>query len=313
MRVIRLAAAAASVALIGTLVSVLPASAAATCDPSASINAQMNSSDAGLSCPPSPTAENTVGKGDSGTKTGKSGSGVKPACVWVPKPDYPGGGGGQVEGKGGHWYQKFCSFGAYKTLADFQRALGNFDVMNTQQTNMLRRAGLEVRYFTTPPPAPRRTPQQVMASIVDSLPIPDTFIAVNPVPAKQVVSFPTWVWLTDANGQFVPDRYGQKSKTIAIEGYQLQWQIVPQLTVAPGDGGTEQACDGAGLPWSAAVDGDPGACTVTYDRSGQYTLSASVGWTVQWWLGGARQGDITGPTKTATRPVTVLEIQALTR
>ncbi|HEY0694713.1 MAG TPA: hypothetical protein VGD71_37475, partial [Kribbella sp.] len=112
---------------------------------------------------------------------------------------------------------------------------------------------------------------------------------------------------------YVADRYGQKSKTIAIDGYQLQWQIVPQLTVTPGDGGTEQACDGAGLPWSAAADGDPGACTVTYDRSGQYTLSASVAWTVQWWLGGARQDDITGPTKAATRPVTVLEIQALTR
>jgi hypothetical protein len=127
-----------------------------------------------------------------------------------------------------------------------------------------------------------------MASIVDSLPIPDTFIAVNPVPAKQVVSFPTWVWLTDEKGQFVPDRYGQKSTTIEIGGYQLQWQIVPQLTVTPGDGGAEQACDGAGVPWSATVDGDPGACTVTYDRSGRYTLSASVAWTVQWWRGEGR-------------------------
>jgi hypothetical protein len=233
--------------------------------------------------------------------------------VWVPKPGYQPGAGQKAEGDGGHWYMKFCSFAKYNTLADFETEMGSWDVMNARGANLIRRAGLEIHFFATPPAAPRRTPEQVMASIVDSLPFPDTFISVNPVATKQVVSFPTWVWLTDANGQYVPDRYGQKSKTIAIEGYQLQWQIVPQLTVTPGDGGAEQACDGAGVPWSAAADGDPGACTVTYDRSGQYTLSASVGWTVQWWLGGARQGDITGPTKTATRPVTVLEIQALTR
>jgi hypothetical protein len=233
--------------------------------------------------------------------------------VWVPEPGYQPGAGQKADGNGGHWYRKFCSFGDYQTLADFEREMGGWDAMNMRQSNMMRRAGLDTRFFTTPPPAPRPTPEQVMASIVDSLPIPNTYIAVNPVATKQVVSFPTWVWLTDANGQFVPDRYGQKSKTIAIEGYQLQWQIVPQLTVTPGDGGAEQTCDGAGLPWSAAADGDPGACTVTYDRSGQYTLSASVAWTVQWWLGGARQDDITGPTKAATRPVTVLEIQALTR
>jgi hypothetical protein len=42
-------------------------------------------------------------------------------------------------------------------------------------------------------------------------------------------------------------------------------------------------------------------------------LAANVGWTVQWWLGGVQQDDIAGPTNTANRPVTVLEIQPLNR
>jgi hypothetical protein len=177
---------------------------------------------------------------------------------------------------------------------------------------MIRRAGLEVRFFTTPPPAPRRTPEQVMASVVDELPFPDTYLAVNPVATKQVINIPTWVWLTDDKGRYTPGRYEQKTKQIVLEGYHLQWQIVPQMTITPGDGGTEQACAGAGVPWNGATD-DPAACTVTYDKSGKYTLTATVGWTVQWWLAGARQDDITGPTKTATRAVTASEIHVLNR
>jgi hypothetical protein len=191
--------------------------------------------------------------------------------------------------------------------------MGTWDVMNMRQSNMMNQAGLDVQWFVTPPAAPRRTPQQVMASVVGDLPFPKTFIAVNPVATKQVVGVPTWVWLTDDKGQFVPDRYQPEPKTIVLDGYPLKWQIVPALTVSPGTGGEEQACDGAGMPWTATAEGDPGACTVTYDKSGQYTLSANVGWTVQWWLDGVQQEDITGPTNTATRAVTVLEVHALDR
>ncbi|HEY0688804.1 MAG TPA: hypothetical protein VGD71_07150 [Kribbella sp.] len=298
-----------AVVLAAGLTPVVPASAGATaCIPQARVDASPDSSSSSLRCkgqdPPAEQRQPTTNKG------GKS---VKPACVWVPEPGYQPGAGQKADGNGGHWYRKFCSFGDYNTLADFEREMAGWDAMNMRQSNMMRRAGLETRWFTTPPPAPRRTPQQVMASIVDNLPIPKTFIAVNPVATKQVVSFPTWVWLTDDKGQYVPKRYDPDPKEIVLEGYRLKWQIVPQLTVTPGDGGTEQTCDGAGIQWSAAADGDPAACTVTYDRSGQYTLSAGVAWTVQWWLGGVRQDDVAGPTNTATRPVTVLEIQAVGR
>jgi hypothetical protein len=52
---------------------------------------------------------------------------------------------------------------------------------------------------------------------------------------------------------------------------------------------------------------------MTYERSGLYTLTADVGWTVRWWFNGVQQDDKAGPTTTATKAVTVLEVQALTR
>ncbi|WP_165556122.1 hypothetical protein [Kribbella pittospori] len=40
----------------------------------------------------------------------------------------------------------------YETLADFERKMGSWDAMNTRQSNMMQRTGLETRFFTTPPP-----------------------------------------------------------------------------------------------------------------------------------------------------------------
>jgi hypothetical protein len=110
-----------------------------------------------------------------------------------------------------------------------------------------------------------------------------------------------------------PGRYQQKSKTIAIEGYQLQWQIVARMTLSSGTDTAQASCTGIGVPWSATTANDPGACTVTYTTAGRYTLSAQVGWTVQWWLAGVRQADSTGPTKPGNRALVVREIQTVTR
>lgn len=287
----------------------LPAPAMASCTPNGSLFTGSDTSTANLNCPGAPSENNPGqnGKNNSSTSHGK------PACVWVPKPDYQASPGDPVEGQDGHWYQKFCTFGQYKTLADLERALDNINVSDTRQSDLIRRAGLEIRFFKTPPKVPRRTPLQVMQSVVDDLPFPNTYLAVNPTAARQVIGVPTWVWLTDAQGRYVPTRYEQKTKQITLEGYALQWRIVPQINLTPGDSGPTQPCAGAGIPWSASAADDPGACTVTYEHSGSYTLAASVGWTVEWWLAGARQQDLTGPTNTATRQVTVGEIQTVTR
>ncbi|MFB6721204.1 hypothetical protein ACFCV3_13625 [Kribbella sp. NPDC056345] len=305
----RLVVAAATVGMLGALMTVVPASAAPTCGtPTASVQVSQDSANSNLRCPGVPPKNHPKVPG----KTQTAGKVTKPACVWVPKPDYQAGAGQPVEGKGGHWYQKFCSFGDYQTLADFQRAIAGLDAMDTQQTNMLQRAGLEVRFFTTTPPAPRRTPEQAMLEIYGRIDFPKTFLAVNPTPAKQVIGLPTWVWLTGENGRFDPKRYAVQTKELGTtEGYQLKWQIVPQVTLSPGVG-EPQTCDGAGVPWSEDAD-QSSACTVTYNKAGRYTLTADVGWTVRWWLAGESQDPIPGPTNTATQEVTVTEIQTVTR
>lgn len=269
----------------------------------------LDSAEGKIKCPKTPV---TDPKDPRKSKTSQTGT--KPACVWVPKPDYISGVGEPVEGtNGGHWYQKFCAFGDYKTLAEFQQALERFEVMNMQQAGMIERAGLEVQFFLTPPDAPRRTPKEVMdQEVVAKLIIPKTFIAVNPVPTAQVVGFPTWVWLTDENGKFDPKRYATQSKELTLEGYNLKWQVVPHIGLSPG-WGESQTCDNAGVPWSESAEGDPAACTVTYGKSGKYTLTAEVAWTIEWWLEGDTQEDIPGPTNTATQALTVDEIHAVVR
>jgi hypothetical protein len=308
MRNLRLAGSTAVLSLVLGALTVGPAAASASCTPSGGVRASRSTVPGSIDCNGNTPADQVTTQ----TKRKTGGKAVKPACVWVPEPGYQPGAGQKADGDGGHWYRKFCSFGDYNTLADFEREMSGWDAMDMRKSNMMQRAGLDTQWFTTPPPAPRRTPQQVMASVADELPIPETFIAVNPMPAKQLVGVPTWVWLTDENGKYVPKRYDPDPKEIVLEGYRLKWQIVPQLTISPG-AGEEQTCDGAGVPWSATADSDPGACTVVYDKAGKYTLAASVGWTVRWWLAGVAQPDITGPTNTANQPLTVLEVQALGR
>ena len=241
-------------------------------------------------------------------------SSVKPACVWVPEPAYQPGTGQKAEGAGGQWYRKFCSFGEYQTLADFEREMGTWDAMNMRQSTMMRRAGLDTQWFATPPPAPIPTPQQVIASIVDRLRYPKPYIAVNPVATQLVVGVPTWVWLTDDEGRTAAEQYRPKPRIIDEYGHQLKWQVVPAIALSPGDGGLDQVCAGAGVPWSAAAESDPDSCKVTYEKSGRYTLTASGvglcngGWTVR-----GKRMSRAEDSSTATQPVTVVEIQTLGR
>src|SRR5213593_2120606 len=85
----------------GAIMPSLPASASVTCDdPGSLLLTDQNSATANLNCPGSPSENN---QGQDG-KNNKSTSHGKPACVWVPKPDYQGSPSDPVEGQGGHWY-----------------------------------------------------------------------------------------------------------------------------------------------------------------------------------------------------------------
>lgn len=283
----------------------LPATRALACgDPSVGMYVGMQDVKGDLGC---------QGKNPGDGKTDRtkwSKGGQPPLCVWVPQPGYVPLPGEPTAGPNGQWYAKFCKFGKFKTLAEFEAEMASWDEFSSiARGNIMRRAGIEYRFFKTPPPA-RPTAEQVMYWVAANLPFPETHVAVSPKPTRNVVNFPTWVWLTDAKGKYDPAAYAVKSKDIQLFGYALRWQIVPQVAISPGDGSTPPSCAGTGIPWSPGAD-EGAACTATYAKSGKYNLTATVGWTVQWWLNGAPQGDLGGPDNTATIPITVGEIHTL--
>ncbi|WP_202806742.1 hypothetical protein, partial [Kribbella catacumbae] len=228
-------------------------------------------------------------QGDKG-HTGKDGTkwtkgGQPPLCVWVPEPDYPAMPPEPIAGPDGQWYAKFCKFGQFKTLAEFEAEMATWDeTMSIARGELMKRAGIEYQFFKTPPPA-RPTAEQVMYWVAGNIPFPDTHVAVSPKATRNAVNFPTWIWLTDGNGKYNPAAYAVKSKQIQLFGYGLRWQIVPKIDIDPGDRGTPPSCAGIGVPWTESAD-ESAACTVTYAKSGNYTLTATVRWTVQWWLFG---------------------------
>lgn len=253
------------------------------------------------------------GRGDGkNDKTKWTKGGQPPLCVWVPQPDYPVLPGDPKAGPDGQWYARFCKFGQFKTLAEFEAEMASWDEsMSIARGNMMKQAGVEYRFFKTPPET-RPTAEQVMYWLAGEMPFPQTHLAVSPKAAANAVNFPTWIWLLDDKGAYNPAAYDVKSDELKLFGYTLQWQIVPKVEIDPGDGSTLPSCAGIGVPWSESAD-ESAACTVTYGKSGRYNLSATVGWTVQWTLFGVPQPDIAGPDQTATLPITVGEIQTVDR
>ncbi|WP_432887926.1 hypothetical protein ACQPYH_06315 [Kribbella sp. CA-245084] len=293
--------------VLGSVVAADTAAAASqACDPTHGIQTSGSSVDTTLRCP------GNGGSDDPKHRTTWTKGGYPPLCVWVPQPDYVPEPGQPTAGKDGQWYVRFCRFGSYATFAQWEVETGTWDDTSfMKRQNFMRRAGIEFRFFKTPPPT-RPTPEQIMYWVAGTLPFPATHLAVSPKPGANVVNVPTWVWLTDAKGNYNPSAYAVKSKQIALFGYALRWQIVPKVAIDPGDGGTAPSCTGIGVPWSKGAD-PANACTVSYSKAGRYTMTATVSWTVQWWLGGVQQPDIDGPDNTATAAITVKEIQVVGR
>ncbi|GAA2799588.1 hypothetical protein GCM10010522_16590 [Kribbella solani] len=293
--------------LVSSLTTVAgPAAASPTCVPTGSITSGFNTSNGGLQCP--------GGSSDPGGKHRSTWTkgGQPPLCVWVVQPGFVPGPGEPKAGKDGQWYARFCKFGRFATLEQFEAETAGWDETGSiKRTDLMRRAGIEYRFWKTPPPT-RPSAEQVMYWVAGTLPFPDTHIAVSPKPTANVVNVPTWIWLTNEDGKYEPSAYSVNSKEIRLFGYPLRWQIVPRIAIDPGDGGAAPSCTGIGVPWSQSAD-PAGACTVSYAKSGRYTMTATVSWTVQWWLGGVPQGDIEGPDNTATAAITVNEIQVVSR
>ncbi len=292
--------------ITGLLTAPAVGAGAGTCVPTGGMNSGLGKTIGRLACPGGSEKPGGTDK----TKWTKGGQ--PPLCVWVVQPDYVPAPGEPVAGPDGQWYAHFCRFGEFDTLAQFEAEMASWDDYDSIKRNeIMRRSGIRYEFFKTPPET-RPTAEQVMYYISGTIPFPETHLAVNPKAGENKVNLPTWVWLTNANGQYDPATYKPQAKTISLFGYALQWQIVPELAIDPGNGADQPTCDGIGISYSP--DANPAdACTVTYNSAGTYTLTAAMSWTVKWQLGGVDQADIQGPTNTATLPITVKEVQTVVR
>ncbi|GAB3947700.1 hypothetical protein GCM10029976_077460 [Kribbella albertanoniae] len=302
----RLTAAAAAALLVASLQIASGTADAGTPDCVPSMNATGTRANGNLQCPRGTKKPGGTDK----TKWTKGGK--PPLCVWVPQPDYVPLPGEPVAGPDGQWYAHYCRFGEFDTLEKFEAEMAGWDDFdNIKRNEWMRRAGIRFEFFKTPPET-RPTAEQVMYYIAGTIPFPETHLAVNPKAGHNKVNFPTWIWLTNANGQYDPATYKPQAKTISLFGYALEWQIVPDFAIDPGNGADQPTCAGIGIPYSPDANAAD-ACTVTYTSAGTYTLTAAMNWTVKWQLGGVEQDDIQGPTNTATLPITVKERQTVVR
>ncbi|MFB6726380.1 hypothetical protein ACFCV3_39795 [Kribbella sp. NPDC056345] len=304
----RLAAGAAALLLLAGLqvAAGTAAEAATACVPAGSIYTTGTDASSDLTC------QSNNGKKPKTDKTKWTKGGKPPLCVWVHQPDYVPLPGEPAAGPEGQWYAHYCRFGEFDTLDKFEAEMAGWDDYdNIKRNEWMRRASIRYEFFKTPPET-RPTAEQVMHYIAGTIPFPETHLAVNPQAGHNRVNFPTWIWLTNANGQYDPATYKPQAKTIALFGYALEWRIVPELAIDPGNGADQPTCTGIGIPYTPDAN-TADACTVTYNAAGTYNLTATMNWTVQWTLGGEAQQSIQGPDNTATIPVTVKELQTVVR
>ena len=161
-----------------------------------------------------------------------------------------------------------------------------------------------------PPTTPALPAPAVLAAEAEKqLKLTDPVIESNPAPGKpQLVSVPMWAWLP--GGQFAAT-----SATASVPGEAVTATATP-ISVAWGWGdGSSMACSGPGTPYTSADSPTASSptCGHTYTQpsgSGDYTVSATIEWTVTW-AGGGQTGAFNDLTTTATEAVYVEQSHAL--
>lgn len=150
-----------------------------------------------------------------------------------------------------------------------------------------------------PPPPPPIDPGVAAARAVDQLQLTAPAPNFGPDPSLNewnmaVVGIPYWLWGTGGTTNPI-------GQSVTVEGLTVAMQTdSPRVVWSMGDG-TTRTC-GLGTPWTPQVR--PGAesptCGHRYQRRGDYQITATATWQVNWTAGGA--AGVTEVTQTATGP-----------
>lgn len=112
-----------------------------------------------------------------------------------------------------------------------------------------------------------------------------------PGPAVGVLGLPTWLWVDDPGESTT----GPITRSVSSSGLSVTATAsLQQIVYAMGDGATVR-CEGAnaaGTPYTTSAGSSPSpTCGHTYSSAGEYTITATSTWVVEW-SGGGQTGTI---------------------
>lgn len=158
-------------------------------------------------------------------------------------------------------------------------------------------------------PAPEGEPAaQVALREFAKLPIKGPKIGVAPDPAGSgLVGLPVWLW-TDV----LPETWGPFTATAAVPGLTVTaTATATRITWNMGDG-RQVVCDNPGTPYRASYGNSASPdCGYRYARAGDYTVTGTTSWVVNWTGGG--QTGVIQQTRQTTTDIRIDELQVVTQ
>jgi len=151
---------------------------------------------------------------------------------------------------------------------------------------------------------PAIPPRDVALMAVKQITVPSPVIRTSPT-RELIVGFPTWMWLDSSS-------LGSRSTTASVPGVSVTATVTPvEASWDMGDG-SAVTCAGSGTPYTRGVDplASSPTCGHTYTHPGELTITVRTRWAVSW-SGAGTGGTLPDITVAASRPIRVIELQAV--
>jgi hypothetical protein len=165
-----------------------------------------------------------------------------------------------------------------------------------------------VVWLSTPPPpsAVAPSPAQLAAQARSLLRLTTPVIGSSPKPGEpDLVGLNLWAWVASSV-------WSAQSATASAGGLSVTATATPSYATWDFGDGTVITCQGPGTVYQPSDGENPlsPTCGHDYRRSGSFTETVTVHWTVTW-AGAGQSGAFNDMTTTASQPVTVEQSQAV--
>ncbi|GAA4898808.1 PKD domain-containing protein [Streptomonospora salina] len=147
------------------------------------------------------------------------------------------------------------------------------------------------------------SPDEVARQAIEELDLPLPQVGLAPPTGTGLVGAPVWMWVED-------DGWSPVSRTATAGSVSVTATATPtSVTWHMGDGASV-ACSGPGTPYTRDADASASPdCGHSYSAPGEYEITATVHWSIEWQGGGASGTD--SLTRTSSDTLRIGEGQAL--